>query len=63
MFADYRKLVSLLQFDAVTLKSASISKFDSKDQGIHENGNVPVDEECYDGTVVDGTIVWKACRT
>jgi hypothetical protein len=61
MFADYRKMVSLLQFDAVTLKSAPVSKFDSKDQGIHVNDNVPVDEECYDGTVVDGTIVWKAC--
>ncbi len=59
MFADYRKLVSLLQIGAVTLKSTSVSKFDAN--GDVQNGNVPVDEECYDGTVVDGTIVWKAC--
>ncbi len=57
MFADYRKVVSPLQFSAVTLKSTSVSKFDSKDQGFHSNGNVPVYAECYDGTVVDGSIV------
>lgn len=67
MFAEYRKAASLLQFEAVSLKTTSVPKFVSNDTRIHANSTVnnslPVDEECYDGSVVDGTIVWKACDT
>jgi hypothetical protein len=63
MFAEYRKAVSLLQIGTVSLKSTSISKSYRKRPDFHMNDNTPVDEECYDGTVVDGTIVWKPCNS
>jgi hypothetical protein len=62
MFADYRKAASLLQLGAVSLKSTSVSKPDSNDPDVHTNDNTPVDEECYDGSVVGGAIVWKSCN-
>ncbi len=62
MFAEYRKAASLLQFGSTSLKSTQISKSDSQDPDNHTNDTMPVDEECYDGSVVGGSIVWKACK-
>ena len=44
-------------------KSArGVSKADGKDPDNHASDPTPVDEECYDGSVVGGSIVWKACK-
>ncbi len=62
MFAEYRKAASLLQLSPISLKSTSVSKADGKDPDNHASDPTPVDEECYDGSVVGGSIVWKACK-
>jgi hypothetical protein len=62
MFADYSKAAAILRPSGVSLKStsSSASKSGSKSPDA-SNDTTPVDDECYDGSVVGGTIVWKSC--
>ena len=61
MFFDLRKAVSHFQASR-TISLAAAKPDNSKNAISHEGGDyIPADDECYEGSVVNGSVVWKGC--
>ena len=63
MFSEYAQLVKRSQYPFTeSLNSNKPVKQDVQDANSHDNGEyIPIDDQCYDGSVVSGSVVWKSC--